>query len=71
MIADQRLMMTGTGQLHGNILAGTLSITEGCVLNGSIAMAEEPATEKAAGELQKKEHADKAGQRGSKQAETA
>ncbi|MNO16040.1 Polymer-forming cytoskeletal [compost metagenome] len=71
VIADQRLMMTGTGQLHGNILAGTLSITEGCVLNGSIAMAEEPATEKAAGELQKKEHADKAGQRGSKQAETA
>ncbi|AIQ67205.1 bactofilin family protein [Paenibacillus graminis] len=70
VIADQRLMMTDTGQLHGNILAGSLSIMEGSVLNGSVAMAEEPATEKAGG-LQKKEHADKAGKRGSKQAETA
>ncbi|KWX77788.1 cell division protein [Paenibacillus riograndensis] len=70
VIADQRLMMTDTGQLHGNILAGSLSIMEGSVLNGSVAMAEEPATEKAGG-LQKKEQADKAGKRGSKQAETA
>ncbi|WP_231869824.1 bactofilin family protein [Paenibacillus riograndensis] len=70
VIADQRLMMTDTGQLHGNILAGSLSIMEGSVLNGSVAMAEEPATEKAGG-LQKKEHADKAGKRSSKQAETA
>ncbi|MGN7763010.1 bactofilin family protein [Paenibacillus sp. 22594] len=70
VVADQRLMMTGTGQLHGNILAGTLSIMEGSVLNGTVAMAEEPATEKAGG-LQKNGHTDKAGKRGSKQAETA
>ncbi|WP_042197966.1 bactofilin family protein [Paenibacillus camerounensis] len=41
--ADQRLTMTETGQLHGNILAGTLSIMEGSVLNGSVATAEPPA----------------------------
>lgn len=47
--ADRRLTMTGTGQLHGNILAGALIITEGSVLNGSIGMAEQPAPEKAGG----------------------
>ncbi|WP_342564508.1 polymer-forming cytoskeletal protein [Paenibacillus sp. FSL R7-0345] len=41
--ADQRLTMTGTGQLHGSIMAGTLSIMEGSVLNGSIATAEQSA----------------------------
>ncbi|WP_379154540.1 polymer-forming cytoskeletal protein [Paenibacillus sp. sgz5001063] len=68
VIADQRLMLTGTGQLHGNILAGTLCIVEGSVLNGSIVMAEEPATEKAGG-LQPNGHKDKTDNRGSKQAE--
>lgn len=64
--ADQRLTMTGTGQLHGNIMAGTLSIMEGSVLNGSIATAEQPAallSDVAAGA----ENTDKAGKRGSKQ----
>ena len=63
--ADQRLTMTGTGQLHGNLLAGTLSIMEGSVLNGSVATAEQPATEAAGGHLET-ENADKAGKRAAK-----
>ncbi|AIQ16227.1 cell division protein [Paenibacillus sp. FSL H7-0357] len=63
--ADRRLTMTGTGQLHGNILAGTLSIMEGSVLNGSIGMAEQPAPEKAGG-LQEDKNKGKAGKRASK-----
>lgn len=62
--ADQKLIMTGTGQLHGNIAAGSLNIMEGSVLNGSVAMAEQPATEQAGG-LQTGDSADKAGKRGS------
>ncbi|AIQ39526.1 polymer-forming cytoskeletal protein [Paenibacillus sp. FSL R7-0297] len=62
--ADQKLIMTETGQLHGNIAAGALSIMEGSVLNGSVAMAEQPAT-KTAGGLQAGDSADKAGERGS------
>lgn len=64
MTADQKLIMTETGQLHGNIAAGALSIMEGSVLNGSVAMAEQPAT-KTAGGLQAGDSADKAGERGS------
>ena len=60
--ADQKLIMTGTGQLHGNIAAGALSIMEGSVLNGSIAMAEQPATEKSGG-LSAVSQADKASKR--------
>lgn len=60
--ADQKLIMTGTGQLHGNIAAGALSIMEGSVLNGSVAMAEQPATEKSGG-LMALSHADKADMR--------
>lgn len=60
--ADQKLIMTGTGQLHGNIAAGALSIMEGSVLNGSVAMAEQPATEKSGG-LTAISQADKAGKR--------
>ncbi|MHA6532813.1 bactofilin family protein [Paenibacillus sp. BAC0078] len=63
--ADRRLIMTGTGQLHGNILAGSLSIMEGSVLNGSIAMTEEPAMEHAGG-LQVSDNTDKTGKHGSK-----
>ncbi|MEK3687486.1 polymer-forming cytoskeletal protein [Paenibacillus sp. LMG 31459] len=62
--ANQKLIMTETGQLHGNIAAGALSIMEGSVLNGSVAMAEQPATETAGG-LQADGSADKAGKRGS------
>ena len=62
--ANQKLIMTETGQLHGNIAAGALSIMEGSVLNGSVAMAEQPATETAGG-LQAGGSADKAGKRGS------
>ncbi|CAH1215964.1 hypothetical protein PAECIP111892_04214 [Paenibacillus auburnensis] len=64
--ADQRLTMTGTGQLHGNIQAGMLSIMEGCVLNGSVITAEQPAIETAGGHTKAKK-ADKAGKRASKQ----
>ncbi|WP_342424320.1 polymer-forming cytoskeletal protein [Paenibacillus sp. FSL E2-0178] len=62
--ANQKLIMTETGQLHGNIAAGALSIMEGSVLNGSVAMAEQPATETAGG-LQAGASTDKAGKRGS------
>ncbi|MBW4081404.1 polymer-forming cytoskeletal protein [Paenibacillus sp. S150] len=65
VIAGQRLTLTGTGRLHGNIVAGSLNIMEGSVLNGSVAMTEEPATEKAGG-LHINENTDKAGKRGSK-----
>lgn len=64
--ADQRLTMTGTGQLHGNIQAGMLSIMEGSVLNGSVITAEQPAIETAGGHSEAKK-ADKAGKRASKQ----
>jgi cytoskeletal protein CcmA (bactofilin family) len=60
--ADQKLIMTGTGQLHGNIAAGALSIMEGSLLNGSVAMAEQPATEIPGG-LQTDSHKDKEGKR--------
>jgi cytoskeletal protein CcmA (bactofilin family) len=46
---ERRLIMTDTGQLHGDILAGTLSIMEGSVLNGAIAMKEQPAPQQAGG----------------------
>lgn len=63
--AGQKLVMTGTGQLHGNIAAGALSIMEGSVLNGSVAMAEQPATEPAGG-LHAVNAKDKSGKRGAK-----
>jgi cytoskeletal protein CcmA (bactofilin family) len=47
--ADRRLVMTGTGQVHGNISAGALSVMEGSVLNGSVDMKEQPAPDKADG----------------------
>ena len=34
--AQRKLILTGTGQLHGNIAAGSLSITEGSLLNGAV-----------------------------------
>lgn len=58
--ADRRLIMTDTGQLHGSILAGSLSISEGSILNGSIGMTEEPAPVKAGGQEKTK---DKTGKR--------
>ncbi|WP_410513727.1 polymer-forming cytoskeletal protein [Paenibacillus sp. BR2-3] len=36
--ADRQIIMTGTGQLHGNLSTGTLSIMEGGLLNGSVDM---------------------------------
>ncbi len=62
---DRRLIMTGTGELHGNISAGALSITEGSLLNGSIAMQEQPTSEKA-GEPKSNMKKDKAAKRSSK-----
>lgn len=47
--AQGKLTLTETGQLHGNIAAGQLSITEGSLLNGAVAMTEQPAAEKAGG----------------------
>ncbi|NQX47394.1 polymer-forming cytoskeletal protein [Paenibacillus tritici] len=49
--AQRKLILTGTGQLHGNITAGSLSITEGSLVNGAVAMTmtEQPATETAGG----------------------
>ncbi|WP_339222574.1 polymer-forming cytoskeletal protein [Paenibacillus sp. FSL H8-0332] len=47
--AQRKLILTGTGQLHGNIAAGSLSITEGSLLNGAVAMTEQPAPETAGG----------------------
>lgn len=41
--ANRRLIMTGSGQLHGNIITGKLTIMEGGLLSGSVAMCEEPA----------------------------
>ncbi|AIQ45288.1 cell division protein [Paenibacillus sp. FSL R7-0273] len=67
--ADQRLTMTETGQLHGNIMAGTLSIMEGSVLNGSIATAEPaapPSSESRTG-AGNASSADKAAKRAAKQ----
>ncbi|MNC13411.1 Polymer-forming cytoskeletal [compost metagenome] len=64
--ADHRLTLTETGQLHGNIHAGILSIMEGCVLNGSVTTAEQPAIDVAGGHTEN-EKADKAGKRASKQ----
>ncbi|WP_151733128.1 bactofilin family protein ['Paenibacillus yunnanensis' Narsing Rao et al. 2020] len=49
--ADRRLTMTESGQLHGNIVAAALSISAGSVLNGSVAMAKQPAPEPAGGLL--------------------
>lgn len=63
--ADRRIIMTGTGQLHGNITAGSLSIMEGGLLNGSIAMQEQP-TPVQASELQTKSKKDKTGKRSTK-----
>lgn len=63
--ADRRLIMTGTGQLHGNISAGSLIITEGSLLNGSIAMQEEPAPVQAS-ELHTKSKKDKNGKNSTK-----
>lgn len=63
--AENRLTLTGTGQLHGDILAGILSITEGSVLNGSVVMAEQPLAVKSGG-LQDNEKPDKSSKRGSK-----
>jgi cytoskeletal protein CcmA (bactofilin family) len=56
--AERRLIMTDTGQLYGNILAGTLSIMEGSLLNGAVAMKEQPAPE-VAGEPENQIHMDK------------
>jgi cytoskeletal protein CcmA (bactofilin family) len=36
--ANRRLIMTGSGELHGNISASTLHIMEGSLLNGSVDM---------------------------------
>ncbi|WP_150265418.1 bactofilin family protein [Paenibacillus tepidiphilus] len=60
--ADRTLTMMETGQLHGNIVAGALSISAGSVLNGSVAMAKQPAPETAGG-LQSSGKADKNGKR--------
>ncbi|GGF83265.1 hypothetical protein GCM10010912_30480 [Paenibacillus albidus] len=62
---DRRLVMTCTGQLHGSISAGSLSIMEGGVLSGSVDMKEQPAPEKAGGHEKQK---DKAGKRSKAQA---
>ncbi|MEK4354924.1 polymer-forming cytoskeletal protein [Paenibacillus sp. FSL R5-0475] len=67
--ADRRLIMTGTGELHGNISAGALSIMEGSLLNGSIAMQEQPTSEQA-GELKSSTKKDKTAKRSSKAEET-
>ncbi|MEK4044815.1 polymer-forming cytoskeletal protein [Paenibacillus sp. FSL H8-0048] len=45
VIAQRKLILTGTGQLHGNIAAGSLSITEGSLLSGAVVMTEQPAPE--------------------------
>ncbi|MFF2911841.1 polymer-forming cytoskeletal protein [Paenibacillus sp. NPDC057934] len=50
--ANRRLIMTGSGQLHGNISAATLNIMEGSFLNGSVDM-KQPAPELAGGQEQK------------------
>lgn len=63
--AERRLIMTGTGELHGNISAGSLSIMEGSLLNGSIAMHEQPTSQKA-GEPTRNLKKDKASKRSSK-----
>jgi len=47
--ASRQIIMTGTGQLHGNIATGALSIMEGGLLNGSVVMKEQPAPVKAGG----------------------
>jgi len=47
--AAGRITMMGTGQIHGNIAAGTLSILEGGFLNGSVTMTEQPAPIKSGG----------------------
>ncbi|MFE4713036.1 polymer-forming cytoskeletal protein [Paenibacillus sp. NPDC056722] len=49
--ANRRLIMTGSGQLHGNISAATLNIMEGSLLNGSVDM-KQPAPESAGGQEQ-------------------
>jgi len=41
--AERQIIMTGTGQLHGNLTTGSLSIMEGGLLNGSVSMKEQPA----------------------------
>lgn len=65
--AERRLIMTGTGQLHGNISAGTLSIMEGSLLNGSIYMQEQPAPAQAGGlQTKSKSKAEKAAKRSPK-----
>ena len=63
--AGRSIIMTGTGQLHGNISAGSLSIMEGSLLNGSISMQKQPAPVQAS-ELQTKSKKDKTGKRPSK-----
>lgn len=62
---EHRLTLTETGQLHGDILTGTLNIMEGSVLNGSVFTAEQPAA-LVAGGPQEAENTDKAGKRASK-----
>ncbi|WP_379132381.1 polymer-forming cytoskeletal protein [Paenibacillus sp. sgz500958] len=47
--ATRQIVMTSTGQLHGNIATGALSILEGGLLNGSVVMKEQPASLKAGG----------------------
>jgi len=47
--ASRRITMLGTGQIHGNVEAGTLSILEGGLLNGSVTMTEQPAPNKSGG----------------------
>lgn len=67
VISEGRLIMTETGQLHGNIVAGALSITEGSILNGSITMQEQPTPVQAGGlQTKAKSKADKAAKRSSK-----
>lgn len=63
--ADRRLIMVGAGELHGNITAGAVSIMEGCLLNGSIAMQEQPTSQKA-GEPKRNMKKNKASKRTSK-----
>ncbi|WNS41243.1 polymer-forming cytoskeletal protein [Paenibacillus sp. MMS20-IR301] len=64
--AGRKLIMTGTGQLHGNIAAAALSIMEGSILNGAVAMTEQPAAEEA-GRTVPAGRKDKSGKRGSNQ----
>ncbi|MCL6601630.1 MAG: polymer-forming cytoskeletal protein [Paenibacillus sp.] len=53
--ADRQISMLGTGQLHGDAATGSLLIMEGGLLNGNVAMTEQPAPSKAGGsEIQPK-----------------